>query len=169
MGIRENLALLLLLLLSLSCGPSNAQVKMARAAEYPVDAYAEVFETCREVMVEQGYQLALVDPNNGLIVSRYQWYTKAGMRRSDERPTVRDGDAVFRIGVEIVPSARGIRVHVDGGAQGYTAGSPVAQKYEHGDPREPPWVEGKIHALQLAIYERLQARQLPVEGAAPAK
>jgi hypothetical protein len=158
-----------LLLALLSCGTSSAQFKRARAAEYPASAHQLLFAAAHAAMIENNYEIDFADPQRGVLVSTYQWYSKDGMRKAKE-PRVREGDAVFRIGVEIVSTARGLRVHVDGGAQGYTAGSPVAQRFEHGDPREPFWVEGKIDSLTMAIYYKLDGNQLPpaTATAAPA-
>jgi hypothetical protein len=153
--------LALLVLVAASCGPSAAQLKKAREAEYPMSAAADVYAAAREAMLAQGYEIAGEDPQRGIIVSTWRWYTKEGMAKKTGNAVIEDGAASFRIGVELGRGPRGgIIVHVDGGAQGYTTGSPVAQRFEHGDPREPWWVQGKIDSLTLAIYDRLQGREM---------
>lgn len=156
------LALVLLAASVLACAPSAAEVKKAREAEYPASEFAEVYRASREAMLAEGYDIAGENPERGVLVSTWRWYSKEGMRKPKENATVENGAATFRIGVEITRGPRGgLLVHVDGGAQGYTSGSPVAQRYEHGDPREPTWVQGKIENLQVAIYQRLAGKEMP--------
>jgi hypothetical protein len=151
-----------------ACGASSAEIRRAKDAEYDAREYATVFEACKATMIESGYDLALEDVEHGILVSEWRWYSKEGAAKKKDAPRIEDGAAMFRIGVELARGPKGgIIVHVDGGAQGYNAGSPVAQQFKHGDPREPTWVEGKIDNLAVGIHSKLSAVELK-PGATPA-
>jgi hypothetical protein len=151
------------------CGASAAQLRQAREAEYPAELGPTVYREARAAMIAEGYQIEIEDPEQGILISTWRWYSKEGMSKR-ENQTIQDGAATFRIGVELTRGPRGgIRVRVDGGAQGYTRGSPVAQQYSHGDPREPWWVQGKIDALTMAIRQRLFGREMTAAGVPPAQ
>jgi hypothetical protein len=152
----RSLFLVLAALVLSACAASSAAVRRARTAEYPAEAFAEVYRSAREALLAEGYEIALEDPQRGVIVSTLRWYTKDGLHESKDQPVIEPGAAVFRIGVELKRAADGsFFVHVDGGAQGYEQGNPKLARYEHGDPREPYWVEGKIEKLTVAIYDRV--------------
>ena len=162
MRLRIVFALALVLAQLSGCAATSAQVLRAKNAEYQAGEYAAIFETCKQAMVNNGYDIQFESIERGVLVSTYRWYSKDGASKAKESPRIEDGAAVFRIGVELAKGPRGgWTVHVDGGAQGYTSGSPVAQLYKHGDADEPPWVAGKIDNLSVEIYEKLKALELP--------
>ena len=144
-----------------ACAPSSAEVTKARQAEYDPREYAAIFEACKQTMIESGYDIAGEDVQHGIIVSQWRWYSKEGMAKRKEVPTVENGAAMFRVGVELGKGPHGgLVVHVEGGAQGYTTGSPVARAFKHDDPGEPTWVEGKIDNLAVGIYTKVSKFQL---------
>ncbi len=151
----------LLLALAGACGPSGAQVRAAKSAEYDPREYATVFEACKATMIESGYDIQIEEVEHGVLVSTWRWYSKEGAAKRKDTPQVEEGAAMFRIGCEIIKGpAGGFTVHVDGGAQGYNSGTPVAQQFKHGDPREPTWVAGKIDNLAVGIHEKLKGHLL---------
>jgi hypothetical protein len=140
-----------------ACAPSIAEVTQARQAEYDPREYAAIFAACQQTMEEFGYHLAAMDSQHGILVSQWRLYSKDGTAI----PYLLNGAAMFRVGVELGKGPHGgLIVHVNGGAQGYTSGSPVARAFKHDDPEEPTWVEGKIDNLAVGIYEKLSKFQL---------
>ncbi len=154
-----------------ACAPSNQEVRLAKAAEYDPREYAAVYEACKAAMVESGYEIAGEDLEHGILVSSWRWYTKEGTAKRKEAPKVENGATMFRIAVELARGPKGgLVVHVDGGAQGYSTGSPVLREFKHDDPEEPTWVEGKIDNLAVGIHTKLSQFELhaSVPGATPA-
>jgi hypothetical protein len=170
--------LLLSFLLLAACAPTSAEVTRARSAEYDPREFAAVYEACKATMVESGYDIAGEDMQHGILVSSWRWYSKEGTAKRKEAPQVENGAAMFRVGVELAKGPHGgVIVHVDGGAQGYSTGSPVARAFKHDDPEEPTWVEGKIDNLTVGISQKIAQYQLkegtpgvvaPAPNAAPA-
>lgn len=149
-----------LMLAASACATATPEmVKQARATEYVEAQYPDILKATVEVMEAQGYVIEGVDAEAGVVVSTGRWYSKEGMRQSSEAEvaTIHPGSATFRIGVEFSRGKQGLLIHVDGGAQGYVEGSPQVRVFKHGDPDEPYWVEGKIQALETALYQRLEA------------
>jgi hypothetical protein len=154
--------LLSLLFVFAAFGPSAAQIEKARTTEYRADAVEAILAGIRETMREERYDIELDDPQRGVIVSTWRWYTKEGMAKQRGSAVIEDGACLFRMGVELGKGPRGgIIIHVDGGAQLHKGENVVGQPMAHGDADEPPWVAGKIDNLTVAIHAKLAQYQLP--------
>jgi len=144
-----------------ACAPTSKAVLAARAAEYPRDDVAEVFAAARAAMVEEGYAIEFEDPERGILVSEWRWYSKEGMAKPRDNARIRGGDALFRIGVQLAVGPKGgVAVKVDGAAQGHLSGASKARPYKRGAADEPPWVQGRIDGLAVSIHQKLQGKEI---------
>jgi hypothetical protein len=119
-------------------------------------SYEQVWTAVREEVRERYKKINVEQPEQGLIVTQWEWYSAAGSRKLNGTA---DGDAVFRIAAQIVQDDAGWVVKVNGGAQRYLQGSPKPV------PADLPWVEDRIASLSVAVYERLEQYDVSVTAA----
>lgn len=143
-----------------ACGPSAAQVKTARTAQYQTSA-STVFQAAVDALEANDYKIKAADPVAARAITVERWYEPDGTslsRDSDGRPLMSSaGAVVFAIEVGVVSEAEGVfRVdvlpHVLQQRDGYS--SPLAIKPD--DPAMPGWVHGKVDNVYLSIYGALK-------------
>lgn len=141
-----------------ACGPSNAQIKEAKAASYQT-APPRLLDVALQV-AQRDYKVGPIDIEGAQFATESQWYSAEGMRISaytdgrgefvnagggDVQVTlivrVRDVD-MGRVVVQVIPKTFQL-----------VAGSPRPRELVPDDPNLPPWVLGRANTLQLAIHE----------------
>lgn len=135
-------------------GASNAQVERARAVSYHTDR-AIVFREAKAAL-EAKYPLSYWNERDGILESH--WKRVEAVADATGR-----ADLQFRVRLVLSTLGPPWSVLVDGIAGEYRPGLAVIYKFEHGSPDEPAWVQGRIDAMYVALYERLS----PVAVVAP--
>lgn len=153
------LALSFLLFLGVSaCGPSMAEVKRAKTAEYSLQT-DQLLDIAMQVAQRQ-YKINAFDLKSATFDTVAQWYSAEGMRRGtanegngDYVVNMHDKDIELSLIVEVVPGPGGhSAVSVTHHTFQLLAGSPQPRPLAEGDPNVPPWVIGRVDALSLDIY-----------------
>jgi hypothetical protein len=143
-----------------ACGPSSAEVKTAKTANYSgegdamfkivVDTTAETYKIADAAKTEDGFAL----------VTESQWYSPEGGRQSaGAGDYVSIGDRSVRLSmlVEMMDMGSGrYMVTVTPKTFQAISGSPQPRELMPDDPGLPPWVSGRVDSLQLEIHKRLQ-------------
>lgn len=126
------------------CGPSHKQARAARATGYDTDfavVYRETLAAVRSI-----YPTMQEEATTGLVQT--SWHeVRSG--NADDGPYTRD---FVRFEVHVV-GGRPWRVRVHGQAARWDFQNAMPAPLEGGD--EPPWLQGRVDALQLAIHQRL--------------
>jgi hypothetical protein len=148
--------LLLLLAAVVACGPSSAQLKAAKTAQYKASAQT-VYDIALAV-AQEDYQVTEADAANGRFITRPQFYSKEGGRQSagaGDFVQTTPGSVRLQLFVEVVGVGDGkVAVTVTPRTLQIVGGSPKPRELEPDDPDLPPWVLGRVDSLQLAIHER---------------
>jgi hypothetical protein len=152
--------LLLVAVVAAACGASSAEIKKARDASYQAE-YERVWEAVVAEISSQ-YEIDRQDPEHGIIVTRWKKVERTA-ERSDQGQSAQ-GALLFAAKVT-VKGGPPWTAYVDGVAGEYRPGMAVLTTYKHGVADEPPWVQGRIDGLYVAIHERLQGNA--VYGVAP--
>ncbi len=143
-----------------ACGPSAAQIKTAKSAQYKGDG-AAIFKIVLDTTAET-YKVA--DAHQGedgfVLVTQPQWYSPEGGRQS-----AGTGDYVqidyrsvrLELIVELVSMDMGkYAVTVTPRTFQHVSGSPQPRELTPDDPNLPGWIPGRVDSLQLEIHNRLQ-------------
>jgi len=154
------LLLLQIVALCISCGPSAAELKTAKTAQYRGNA-SEMFTDVIAV-TEESYKIA--DASGGgedsyLLATVPQWYSPEGGRESAGDGgfvSIRDRSIRLQIAVELISVGGGFMVTVTPRTFQALNGSPQPRELKPDDPNLPGWVQGRVDTLQLAIHKRLQ-------------
>jgi hypothetical protein len=148
-----------------ACGPSSSQVKHARFAHYDAERgtiFAEAIEAARSLK----HRIEALDEAQGVFRTDPRWYTRDGSsarRDADDNYRVRGGDVLLALVVSVHGQERGGTIDVQPLAYQHVQGSPQPRMLSPDDPAMPGWVQGKVDSLYLAIYQRLQAHEIPME------
>jgi hypothetical protein len=138
-----------------ACGPSAAQVKTAKDAEYKAPA-STVYELAKAVAAET-YRIGDEDPSRYVFATAPQIYSREGGRQStgaDDFVTVTPGSIQLQLTVQIADAGLGrVNVTITTHVLQMVSGSPKPRDAPD-DPETPPWVAGRVDALAVAIYER---------------
>ncbi|MBA3464849.1 MAG: hypothetical protein H0T46_33255 [Deltaproteobacteria bacterium] len=151
-------ALSLLLLIVLGCGPSSREVRTAKLAEYNAQT-AHILDIATQV-VQRSYKVADIDPKQATIVTGAQWYNEDGGRRGianegngDYLVNMRGGDIELSLEVRVLGAAGGrVIVTVQPRTRQLVSGSPQPRSLAPDDPNLPPWVKGRVDTLAVDIY-----------------
>lgn len=146
---------------SAACGPSAAELKTAQTAKYKTTA-ADLYAIAEQVTAET-YKIGETHPPESLATAP-QWYSPEGGRQSAGAGDVVQLDdrsvnlvLVVEI-VELLSEAEygEFAIKVTPKTLQYISGSPQPRELVPDDPNLPPWIHGRVEALQLAIYQRAQ-------------
>jgi hypothetical protein len=150
-------ALSLLVLCLVACGPSNAEIKTAKAATYPA-APNTILDVAVQV-TQRTYPVTDVDIEHHMFRTATQFYSVEGDRESpgaDGFVTARGGSVSLTLIVQIVTTdvpGNQVAVSVVPKTFQVVAGSPKPRELRPDDPNLPPWVLGRVDALALEIYK----------------
>ncbi|HEY5924888.1 MAG TPA: hypothetical protein VIV11_24575 [Kofleriaceae bacterium] len=143
-----------------ACGPSSAEIKTAKLANYtgePPAMFKVVVDTTAET-----YKIADAGQNGEsyALVTQPQWYNPEGGRQSSgagDYVTIGAGSIRLELLVEMVPTeSRRYMITVTPRTLQHLSGSPQPRELKPDDPNLPGWVSGRVDTLQLEIHKRLQ-------------
>jgi ketosteroid isomerase-like protein len=158
--------------LGAGCGAPAREARAARARAYDAD-YSVVYNQVVAAVAAAYPDFLAEDAVQGVI--RTPWFpvglaaepgaSAGASRRSGEHAPPRRFYVRFDISVT---GPRPWRVRVAGEASAWELGQPTPEPLA--GPEEPPWLQGRIDALQVAIHRRLARHAVPAEPApAPAR
>lgn len=147
----------------MGCGPSNAQIRTAKTAQYKAPARS-VLDVAVQV-AQDAYKVRDIDIENVSFVTEPQWYSPEGGRISATNEGGGDfvnaggGDVQVWFVVRVRETAPDrVMVEITPKTMQLVGGSPQPRELKPDDPNLPPWVLGRVDSLAVAIYE--QARKL---------
>lgn len=160
-------------LLVMGCGPSTAQIKNAKAAQY--NAKPQHLLDLALQVTQFDYKVGAIDIEGLKFQTAPQWYSSEGGRISPF--TDGNGNFVnagggdvqvsFVVRVRLVENDRSmieitpVTKQLVGTPNDPT---PMARDLKPDDPYLPPWILGRVDALALAIYDQAKKRYLPPGG-----
>lgn len=141
-----------------ACGPSGAQLRTAKAAEYKLSG-KQMLDVA--VQVAQGkYKLGALDIDSLAFATAQQFYTPEGMRISPNNSGQGDfvnaggGDLALQLIVQVIETGPDrVAVTVTPKTLQFIAGSPKPRELTPDDPNLPGWVLGRANALAVEIYD----------------
>ncbi|MDX2091847.1 MAG: hypothetical protein SFX73_28555 [Kofleriaceae bacterium] len=140
------------------CGPSSAQIKTAKAAQYKAPP-ATILDLAVQV-AQRTYRIGEVDPQGVRFATAPQFYTKEGGRISATNEftgdfvRAKEGDVQLMLVVEVLPTqAERVMVNITPKTMQVVSGSPQPRPLLPTDPDLPPWIHGRVNALAVAIYD----------------
>lgn len=164
------------------CGPSAKEIRTAKSAEYKAPP-KHLMDLALQV-TQFDYKIGEIDIEGLKFSTEPQWYTADGGRLSSyeeggetyvnagmNRPSAVGPDGVQRrsegedirlhltVKVRLVGSDRAV-VEVTPHTVQMVVGSPQPREIKPDDPNLPPWVQGRVDSLALAIYEQAKKRYL---------
>lgn len=156
--MRVVLSLLVISLLAFAaCGPSAAQIKTARTAEYKAPS-SQILDIAVQV-AQKTYRVSDIDPQKSSFITAGQWYSTDGGRRGTTNEGNGDyvnaggGDVNLRLEVQVLGATLGrVIVVITPHTMQLIAGSPQPRELKPDDPNLPPWVNGRVESLALDIY-----------------
>ena len=154
---------LLLVGMFVACGPSSAEIKMAKTASYagdPAQIFAEV-----QAATAESYKIAETSTEGEYVLAtEAQWYSPEGGRQSagtGDFVQLSDRSVQLTMIVEVVaPSQDRIMVTVTPKTFQHVSGSPKPRELAPDDPNLPGFIHGRVETLQVAIHKRLQKYQV---------
>jgi hypothetical protein len=141
------------------CGASNEEIRSAKLAVYraPID---NVFEAAIQT-AQEGYSLGGIDAPNHRFATSPQFYSEEGMRLTagagDVVQNVRGNSILMHLVVEVFRADGGVSVVVTPRTFQIISWSPKPRELSPNDANFPGFVKGRVDALTLAIYQRLQS------------
>jgi hypothetical protein len=149
-----------------ACGPSSLRIKKARSSAYQAD-FTVVWNAAVEAVKSNYPNLKVEDAEGGLLVT--DW-TKVE-RVADSQATQSDrlggmdnsGGIFFRLKVQLVGKEPPYLITVDGEAARYRPDYTMLQPFKRGADDEPSWVNGRIDAMYVAIFDRLERYAVPAD------
>lgn len=153
---------LLIVVLGLACGPSAAEIRQAKTAQYK-GTPSELFAVIEQVVGET-YKIAEVRRDEQFILgTEGQWYTPEGGRESASNTgggdfvQLVDRSVNLALIVELVSADTGnIVVSVTPITLQHLQGSPKPRELKPDDPNLPPWIPGRVDSLYVEINKRLK-------------
>lgn len=145
-----------------ACGPSNAEIKTAKATQYKA-APQTLFDIAIEV-AQRDYKLGDVDAQNARFATATQVYNAEGGRQSPGAGgfvQMGGGSIILSLFVEILEAERGQVVVVTPKTFQVVSGSPKPRELQPDDPNMPGWVHGRVDSLAMAIYEAAKPHAAP--------
>jgi hypothetical protein len=149
----------LVVLMTIACGASNQEIAAAKHAEYSAPA-ATIFDVALQV-AQETYKIGDVDGTGHRFITEPQFYNAEGGRESPGAEgvvQVRDRSIRLQLLVEVRETTPGhVVVAVTPRTYQIISGSPKPRELAPDDPGLPPWVNGRVDALAVAIHD--QAKQ----------
>jgi hypothetical protein len=158
--LRIIVALAVIAWLHCACGPSTAQIVAAKSARYSGQP-SEIFNAVEEVIL-QDYKIGdrQSEPKLLTVMTAPQWYTPEGGRQSPgagDYVQLSDRSVQLSLKVEVLAASNtSILVEVTPQTLQYLSGSPQPRELRPDDPNLPPWINGRVDSLYVAINERLK-------------
>src|SRR5687768_13149850 len=149
-----------------ACGPSSAEIRMAKTAAYsgdPVEMFQVVQQTTAATYKIAGTQ-HIEESGSYELITEPQWYNPEGGRQ-----TAGAGDCVqlvdpsVHLSMIVTLNAMAqdrIMVEVTPKTFQHISGSPKPRELAPDDPNLPGWVHGRVETLQVEIHKRLQKYQV---------
>lgn len=141
-----------------ACGPSAAQVKAARTAQYHASA-SIVFQAAVGGLKDNKHEVDQADPSSGVALTKGRWFESDGnfvSKDADSKPMVRDGDVVVAFEVAVVAEGQDFRVDVIPHVQQLRSGYSALFEIKVGDPQMPGFISGLVDSIYLSIHGRLK-------------
>lgn len=157
--MRVLMSMLMLCALALgACGPSTAQMRSAKLAQYTA-APNQLLDVAMQV-AQRKYKIGPVNIERSEFATESQWYNKEGGRISaytdgkGEYVNAGGGDVQLTL-IVAVRQVDGGRVMVDVTPKTFqlVSGSPKPRELAPDDPYLPPWILGRADTLAFEIYE----------------
>ena len=145
---------MLVLVLVVACGPSNAEIKTAKSTQYSASPQ-QLFDLAIQV-AQRDYKIGEVEAEDGRFATAPQFYNAEGGRQSAGAGgyvQMGGGSILLQLFVEVLESERGHVVVVTPKTFQMVSGSPKPRELAPDDPNLPGWVSGRVDALAMAIYE----------------
>lgn len=146
----------MLLAFVIACGPSSAQIKSAKTAQYKAPP-ATIYELAK-LAASDDYKIGDETPSMYTFITAAQFYSREGGRESPGADgivqTSTFGSVRVQLIVQVVDVDHHAVVTVTPKVYETVTGSPQLRELKVGDPSIPPWVGGRVDALAIAIYER---------------
>ncbi len=140
-----------------ACGPSSAQIKTAKTAEYKAPS-SQILDIAVQI-AQRTYQVNDIDPQKSTFTTAGQWYSAEGGRRGTTNEGNGDyvhaggGDVNLRLEVQVLGARLGrVVVVITPHTLQLVAGSPQPRELKPDDPNLPPWVNGRVDSLAMDIY-----------------
>lgn len=168
MVARTGFGVAIALALAAGCGASAREARSARAVAYDAD-YAVVYNQVVAAVAADYPDFLAENAVQGEI--RTPWFPVGLVREPAAGARRRSGvegasSARFYVRFDItVTGGRPWRVHVRGQASAWTLGEPTPVVLD--GPEEPPWLQGRIDALQVDIHRRLARHAVGGPAGAP--
>lgn len=140
---------------SVGCGPSAAEVKTARQAQYSCDG-AEVFKAMVDTVNDLQPPVAFANPEQGVVISDYRWHSASGSRKQKGAAVVGEGDLAFAVGLGIGKGELGWFVQGEPQILSHVVGSPRGKELSRTDANWPEWADAKVDKVMVALYKRLE-------------
>ena len=140
-----------------ACGPSAAEIKMAKSAGYKGDP-GELFDVIEQTTA-QTYKIGEANRIQHALMTVPQWYNPEGGRQSagaGDYVQVVDRSVQLALVVQLVDMENRFVVEITPKAFQHIAGSPQPRELQPDDPNLPGWVTGRVETLQLEIHKSLQ-------------
>lgn len=153
---------LVVLVILAGCGPSNSEIKTAKAAQYSA-APATLFEVALQV-AERDYKVGDVDREGARFATAPQIYSPEGARQSPGAGgfiNMSAGSISLSLFVEVLEADRGNVVVITPKSFQFIAGSPKPRELAPDDPNLPGWVHGRVDSLAVAIYDAAKQHAAP--------
>jgi hypothetical protein len=148
------------------CGPSSAQIKTAKAAEYQT-APQTMLDLAIQV-AQKTYRIGEVDPQGVRFATAPQFYTKEGGRISATNEftgdfvRAKEGDVQLMLVVEVLATQDDkVMVNITPKTLQVVSGSPQPRPLLPTDPDLPPWIHGRVNSLAVAIYDAAKQYHQP--------
>lgn len=145
-----------------ACGPSGAEVKVAKTAQYTAQP-ATLYSIAMQV-AERDYKIGETDPDGGRFATEPQIYSPEGGRQSAGAGgyvNMSAGSIMLSLIVEVLESERGHVVVITPKTFQFISGSPKPRELVPADPSLPGWVPGRVDTLAVAIYEAAKQHAAP--------
>jgi hypothetical protein len=147
---------------AVACGPSNAEVKVAKTTQYATQP-ATLYSIAMQVAARD-YKIGETDPDGGRFSTEPQFYNPEGGRQSPSAGGyvgLSSGSILLSLIVEVLESERGHIVVITPKSFQVVAGSPKPRELAPDDPNLPGWVPGRVDSLAVAIYEAAKQHAAP--------
>ena len=148
----------------MACGPSNTQIKTAKATEYKLPATSMLDVALQVAQIDYKISPAGMAPDALKFTTDPQWYTPEGGRISPtedangEWVNAGGGSVNVRLVVQVRPITDDTVAVEVGALTMQLVGapndpSPKPRELALDDPFLPPWIRGRVDALAYAIWE----------------
>ena len=138
-----------------ACGPSAAEIKTARQAQYSCDG-PDVFKAMLDVVRDMQPPVAFADPVQGVVISDYRWHSASGSRKEPGAAVVGEGDLAFAVALGAGQGDRGLVVQAEPQVLSHVVGSPRGKELSRSDADWPKWADAKVDKVIVAVYKRLE-------------